>query len=175
MLESDAAAVQAAAAPPMSGNNKALYGGRQGAGAAGIMSPPYAPPQSFNTEAYDRIDENGYHLAANDPLSTFSIDVDTASSSNVRRFLNSGSMPPADAVRIEELVNYFHFAYTTPRSGEPFSVTTEVAACPWNASHRLALVGLQARRSRPAARRRATSSSCSTSPGRWTLPTSCRS
>jgi Ca-activated chloride channel family protein len=80
-----------------------------------------------------------------DPLSTFSIDVDTASYANVRRFLNQGSLPPADAVRIEELVNYFRFEYPQPRGSEPFSVTTEVAACPWNARHRLALIGLQAR------------------------------
>ena len=101
--------------------------------------------QRFNTEAYDRIDENGYRRVAEHPLSTFSIDVDTASYANVRRFLNDRSLPPADAVRIEELINYFHFAYPQPRGGEPFSVTTELAACPWNSKHRLALVGLQTR------------------------------
>ena len=99
--------------------------------------------QEFNTEAYDRIDENGYRRVADQPLSTFSIDVDTASYANVRRFLNDGALPPADAVRIEELINYFHFPYPSPKPGEPFSVTTEVAACPWNPKHRLALVGLQ--------------------------------
>jgi Ca-activated chloride channel family protein len=98
----------------------------------------------FNTEAYDRIDENPFHLATQDPLSTFSIDVDTASYANVRRFLNRGSLPPRDAVRIEELVNYFRFDYPRPVNGTPFSVTTELATCPWNAKHRLALVGLQA-------------------------------
>jgi len=71
--------------------------------------------------------------------------VDTASYANVRRFLNDGALPPADAVRIEELINYFHFSYPQPKSGEPFSVTTEVAACPWNSRHRVALVGLQTR------------------------------
>ncbi len=99
----------------------------------------------FNTEAYDRVDENGYRRVLDDPLSTFSIDVDTASYSNVRRFLNAGAMPPADAVRIEELVNYFRFAYAPPRSTEPFSVTTEIASCPWNPRHRLAMIGLQTR------------------------------
>ncbi len=81
-----------------------------------------------------------------DPLSTFSIDVDTASYSNVRRFLNQGTLPPADAVRVEELINYFRFAYKDSQDGAPFSVTTDVSACPWNPRHRLALIGLQARR-----------------------------
>ena len=99
----------------------------------------------FNTEAYDKIDEQRFKRVADDPLSTFSIDVDTASYSNVRRFLNSGTLPPADAVRIEELVNYFRFEYERSQEGAPFSVTTEVAACPWNPRHRLALIGLQAR------------------------------
>jgi Ca-activated chloride channel family protein len=105
--------------------------------------------ERFNTETYDRIDENPFRRVHADPLSTFSIDVDTASYSNVRRFLNDGELPPADAVRIEELVNYFRFSYKDPSEGEPFSVTTEVSACPWNPRHRLALVGLQARRMSP--------------------------
>jgi Ca-activated chloride channel family protein len=98
----------------------------------------------FNTEAHDRIDENPFRLATQDPLSTFSIDVDTASYANVRRYLNRGSLPPKDAVRIEELINYFRFDYPRPNGGAPFSVTTELAPCPWNPRHRLALVGLQA-------------------------------
>jgi Ca-activated chloride channel family protein len=102
--------------------------------------------RDFNTEAYDKIDENRFHRVTNDPLSTFSIDVDTASYSNVRRFLNQGTLPPADAVRIEELINYFRFSYKDSQEGAPFSVTTEVSTCPWNPRHRLALVGLQARR-----------------------------
>ena len=100
----------------------------------------------FNTEAYDKIDENRFRRVADDPLSTFSIDVDTASYANVRRFLNEGTLPPADAVRVEELINYFRFRYNDSQEGAPFSVTTEVAACPWNPRHRLALIGLQARR-----------------------------
>ncbi len=102
--------------------------------------------RDFNTEAYDKIDENRFHRATNDPLSTFSIDVDTASYSNVRRFLSQGTLPPADAVRIEELINYFRFSYKDSQEGAPFSVTTEVSTCPWNPRHRLALIGLQARR-----------------------------
>ncbi len=116
--------------------------------AAGIVSgspaPPYGRPPS-NTEAYDRIDENPFRRVAVNPLSTFSIDVDTASYSNVRRFLNAGTLPPADAVRIEELINYFRFDYAPPKKDAPFAVTTEITACPWNPKHRLALVGLQSR------------------------------
>ena len=102
-------------------------------------------PGPFNTEAYDYTDENPFRRVATDPLSTFSIDVDTASYANVRRFLNDGQLPPAGAVRIEELINYFRFDYPQPDSRQPFSVTTELAACPWNPKHRLALVGLQGR------------------------------
>ena len=105
----------------------------------------YRRGREFNTESYDRIDDNPFRLSTQDPLSTFSIDVDTASYANMRRYLNGGSLPPRDAVRIEELINYFRFEYPRPVSGVPFSVTTELAPCPWNPRHRLALVGLQAR------------------------------
>lgn len=98
----------------------------------------------FNTEAYSKIDEHGFRLVADDPLSTFSIDVDTASYANVRRFLNDGTLPPADAVRIEELLNYFRFDYAAPSGDRPFAVTTEVGPAPWAPAHRLVLVGLRA-------------------------------
>ena len=112
------------------------------------MSP--APPMiggalDFNTATYDRIDDNRFRRVGDEPLSTFSIDVDTASYSNVRRFLNQGTLPPADAVRTEELINYFRFDYPDPDGDAPFSVTAEVAACPWSPRHRLALIGLQAK------------------------------
>ena len=103
------------------------------------------PASEFNTEAYDHIDENPFRRVSSDPLSTFSIDVDTASYANVRRFLNTGALPPAGAVRIEELINYFRFTYPQPADTVPFSVTTELAECPWNPKHRLALIGLQGR------------------------------
>ena len=109
--------------------------------------PPDLPGRysgPFNTEAYDSLDENPFRRVATDPLSTFSIDVDTASYANVRRFLNEGTLPPAGAVRIEELVNYFRFNYPRPSDETPFSIATELAECPWNAKHRLALIGLQA-------------------------------
>jgi Ca-activated chloride channel family protein len=99
----------------------------------------------FNREAYNRIEDNSFRSTRHDPLSTFSIDVDTASYANVRRFLKEGRLPPPDAVRIEEMINYFRFDYPAPRGDAPFAVTTEVAACPWNPAHKLALVGLRAR------------------------------
>jgi Ca-activated chloride channel family protein len=103
----------------------------------------HAPGES--AEAYARIDESQFRRAADSPRSTFSIDVDTASYSNVRRFLRNGQAPPPDAVRIEELLNYFRFDYPVPDGSHPFSVTAEVGAAPWAPSHRLVLVGLRAR------------------------------
>src|SRR4030095_5657537 len=91
----------------------------------------------FNTEAYDTLEENRFRRVDADPLSTFSIDVDTASYANVRRFLSDGELPSAGAVRTEELINYFRFAYPQPSGRDPFSITTELAACPWNSTHRL--------------------------------------
>jgi Ca-activated chloride channel homolog len=148
----DALAAPAAAAPPPPGLAAQLelsIAARaipRGSIASAPRPWPGAPrrPGEFNTESYDRIDDNPFRRAAQDPLSTFSIDVDTASYANVRRFLNSGSMPPADAVRIEEMINYFRFDYPRPANGVPFAATTELTACPWNPAHRLALIGLQA-------------------------------
>lgn len=105
--------------------------------------PLPAAPADFNTEDYDRVDENRFLEVIKNPLSTFSIDVDTASYANVRRFLGNGQLPPADAVRIEEMVNYFSYNYPQPRNGEPFSFTTELTDCPWKAGNKLLLVGLQ--------------------------------
>lgn len=100
----------------------------------------------FNTEDYDHITENNFKSTSLDPLSTFSIDVDAASYSNIRRYLNSGQLPPAGAVRIEEMINYFHYDYPQPLAGKPFSVNTEVAICPWNQDHKLALIGIQGKK-----------------------------
>ena len=108
----------------------------------------FSSPPDFHTEEYGVIDESGFAAVVNKPLSTFSIDVDTASYSNVRRFLHDGRLPPADAVRIEELINYFAYDYPDPAEGEPFSIVTEMAACPWAPSHRLVHIGL---RSKPVA------------------------
>lgn len=97
----------------------------------------------FNTEAYDHIEENRFKQVSNAPLSTFSIDVDTASYSNVRRFLNDGTLPPAGAVRIEEMVNYFRYEYPPPNGDTPFATHMEVAQCPWKQEHLLARIGLK--------------------------------
>ena len=101
----------------------------------------YGPAQ--DSEEYAPIYESGFRSPLQDPLSTFSIDVDTASYSNVRRFLESGRMPPADAVRIEELINYFDYDYPQPTGRDPFSITLEMSQCPWNPNHQLVHVGLQ--------------------------------
>ena len=97
----------------------------------------------FNTEGYSTVHENGYKLVMNDPLSTFSIDVDRASYSNVRRFINMGQMPPVDAVRIEEMINYFSYDYPEPEGKHPFSVYTELSTCPWTSNHQLLHIGLK--------------------------------
>jgi Ca-activated chloride channel family protein len=115
-------------------------------GGLALAAPTGSIARDFNTEAYDRINDNDWTEVARKPLSTFSSDVDTASYANVRRFLNQGQKPPKDAVRIEELINYFTFNYPEPRDGKPIAVTTAIGDCPWNRDHRLALVGVQARR-----------------------------
>jgi Ca-activated chloride channel family protein len=112
----------------------------------GVFLPKLAVASPFNTETYNSTEDHHWTDARRKPLSTFSIDVDTASYANVRRFLNSGQVPPRDAVRIEELINYFAYDYAQPRAAEPFSVTTALGASPWHPGYRLVLVGLQARR-----------------------------
>lgn len=105
----------------------------------------YVSPTEFNTEEYRKIDDNGFKATDKDPLSTFSIDVDKASYSNARRFLTQGSLPPADAVRVEEFINYFSYSYPQPTGKEPFSINTRYLDCPWNSGHRLVHIGLQGR------------------------------
>ncbi|HRI62536.1 MAG TPA: VWA domain-containing protein, partial [Saprospiraceae bacterium] len=95
------------------------------------------------TEQYNPIVENPFQDTRQANISTFSIDVDAASYANVRRFLNDGMLPPTDAVRIEEMINYFDYQYNAPAAQHPFDVYTEVAPCPWEPNHRLLLVGLQ--------------------------------
>jgi len=128
------------------------------------MAPPPPPPppmpgmaaaetrrdrtqrEEFNREGYRVIVENEFADVTAHPLSTFAIDVDAASYSNVRRFLRDGTLPPRDAVRVEELVNYFDYDYPDPTGADPFSITTEISAAPWNPAHRLVHVGIQGRR-----------------------------
>ncbi|MCX6238890.1 MAG: von Willebrand factor type A domain-containing protein, partial [Bacteroidia bacterium] len=103
------------------------------------------PAPEWNTENYSAIHENGYKNAFDQPLSTFSVDVDNASYSNVRRMLNMGQLPPVDAVRIEEMINYFSYEYERPAKDAPYSINSELAVCPWNEAHQLLLVGLRAK------------------------------
>jgi len=133
------------------GNSIIVVRGSKSIAGAGV-SP--APPQDLrgryrpvdNTESYDRIVDNPFLRVRDNPLSTFSVDVDRASYSNVRRFISDGQRPPKDAVRIEELVNYFTYEYPDPDDRHPFSVTTEIARAPWRIDHLLVRIGLQARR-----------------------------
>jgi Ca-activated chloride channel family protein len=140
------------APPPGTGTGKGMgvgFGSGRGVGTVDGLMPsgqidvPGVQPR--DTASYAEIVENRFRSVSDHPLSTFSVDVDTASYANVRRFLNDGRLPPPDAVRIEELVNYFKYDYPAPRGDAPVSITTEVAACPWNPRHRLALVGLRAK------------------------------
>ncbi|QSE97821.1 vWA domain-containing protein [Fulvivirga lutea] len=112
-------------------------------GAAYRHHQPVQVYQETNTEEYAEISENGFKNPFQDPISTFSIDVDAASYSNVRRFLNLGQMPPKDAVRIEEMINYFDYDYEQPKNSDPFAINTEVAPSPWNKDHKLVHIGLQ--------------------------------
>ncbi|MEL6869398.1 MAG: VWA domain-containing protein [Pseudomonadota bacterium] len=118
----------------------------------GVIGSPYADyvgipvpyPQQTNRENYAEIDANPVHRAIETPISTLSIDVDTGAYANVRRFLRNGQLPPQDAVRVEELINYFSYDYAAPRErNTPFSVTHEMAPSPWNASNYLLHVGIQ--------------------------------
>lgn len=105
---------------------------------------PYpSTTQDFNTEGYDRVNENPFLEVLKNPQSTFSIDVDTASYTNVRRFINNGTLPPPDAVRIEELINYFDYNYPQPTGNMPFSFSTELTDTPWKPGNKLLLIGLQ--------------------------------
>lgn len=115
---------------------------------SGKVSPRIRVPRpgNQNTETYSAINENRFTDPLNTPLSTFGIDVDAASYSNVRRFINQGQLPPPDAVRIEEMINYFAYEYPQPTGNQPFSVNTELSVAPWNPQHRLLRIGLQGKK-----------------------------
>ncbi|WP_321295843.1 von Willebrand factor type A domain-containing protein [Marinifilum fragile] len=104
------------------------------------------PDMTYNTEGYSTINENNYKNAVESPISTFSIDVDAASYSNVRRFLTNGEKPPIDAVRIEEMINYFNYNYEQPTGEHPFAIHHEIARCPWNNDNLLLHIGLQGKK-----------------------------
>lgn len=100
-------------------------------------------PVDVNNEEYGKLVENPFELTQNQPLSTFSIDVDNASYSNIRRMINYGEKVDKDAVRVEEMLNYFKYGYPQPSNGEPFSINTEYGDAPWNSKHKLLKIGLQ--------------------------------
>lgn len=104
------------------------------------------PQRTSDNEDYAEISENGFLTVNNKPLSTFSIDVDAASYSNMRRFITSNQKPPKDAVRIEEMINYFNYDYEAPKGNDPFSVNTEISKAPWNTKHQLVHIGLQGKK-----------------------------
>lgn len=128
------------------GGGRARMG--MGATSGAYMSAPPSPEPGidYNTEEYDVIKENGFKTAVDDPLSTFSIDVDNASYSNLRRVVSNGGTPHKDMVRIEEMVNYFNYEYTDPKGEHPFSINTEISSAPWNPQHRLVHVGIQGKK-----------------------------
>ena len=130
------------AAPPPAGQPAAA---REQLSHLGVQNRSIAPYAPYDTASYAAIEENKFRGVIDFPLSTFSVDVDTASYANIRRFLNGSQLPPADAVRVEELINYFKYDYPAPKGDAPVSITTEVAACPWNPKHKLALIGLRAK------------------------------
>lgn len=100
---------------------------------------------NVNTEEYGSFQENGFKEVNKTPLSTFSIDVDAASYSNMRRFINKGELPPVDAIRTEELVNYFSYNYPKPTGTDPVKIAVEAGVCPWNTANRLVRIGLKAK------------------------------
>jgi Ca-activated chloride channel homolog len=117
----------------------------QAIGAPQAAKAAFAPDAYWNTENYAAIEESRFLPAGSNPRSTFSIDVDAASYTNVRRFLTNGQRPPRDAVRIEEFLNYFRYDYPEPKGDVPFSVTTDLAVAPWASEHRLLRVGIKGR------------------------------
>lgn len=132
-----------ASAPAPSLDAIMVTGSRVGYAPAMPMAMP-ARQQPANTERYAAITDNPVRRAAEDPVSTFSVDVDTGSYANVRRMLNEGERPPADAVRAEEFINYFDYGHPAPATREvPFRVTTELAVAPWNSQRQLLMVGIK--------------------------------
>jgi Ca-activated chloride channel family protein len=112
----------------------------------GISSMDKSTYIQQSRESYATIKENGFQNPFKNPLSTFSIDVDAASYSNVRRFINNGSLPPKDAVRVEEMINYFDYEYPQPKGTAPVNIITEISTAPWNTNHKLVQIGLQGKK-----------------------------
>ncbi len=108
-----------------------------------IVKPSKKEPIKQNAENYQKLEENKFIQPKNQALSTFSIDVDNASYSNARRFIQSGQLPNPDAIRIEEFINYFYYDYSQPKNDVPFSINTEISVAPWNTKHKLVHIGIQ--------------------------------
>ena len=153
-------AAPAIAAPPVAQTGQQAGSGAGGVGRGGAAAGGGYPMDRIEApwpgtryypapsgESYAHVDANRFHATRNEPLSTFGADVDTASYSNIRRFLSNGQLPPSDAVRVEEIVNYFRFPYAQPTGGRPIGLTAEVGDCPWAPSHKLVLIGARARSS----------------------------
>lgn len=133
---------------PMTLSNQALAHTRKMIAPASyiaVMPTMERPRLEQNTEKYQNNAVNPVHRVADQAVSTFSIDVDTGSYSNTRRFLNDGRLPPVDAVRVEEMINYFDYQYPQPKSIHPFSVSTETVDSPWQANAKLIKIGIQAK------------------------------
>lgn len=143
-----AAAASAAPPPPPAPPVTGAYGPELGRSYGGVLNTLFrsAPAQApaANTETYAGHDDNPVHRTSEQPVSTFSVDVDTGSYSNVRRMLRQGVRPPADSVRAEELINYFDYGHPGPANREqPFRVTTELAPAPWNEQRQLLMIGIK--------------------------------
>jgi Ca-activated chloride channel family protein len=133
------------AVTPGNSSNLKIRGKSSGINIGGYFPDGYRD-RNFNREGYDHITDNSFLKVSDNPQSTFSIDVDAASYSNVRRILKSGQLPEEGAVRIEEMINYFSYEYAQPTGKDPFAVHTETAVCPWNTKHQLLLIGLQGKK-----------------------------
>lgn len=143
----------AGVSPDMSGASSGAYSSpntSMGSPQAQSDSYQYQPnsealksKESVNTEEYNKIYDNSFLDPIKNPLSTFSVDVDTASYSNIRRYIESGQVPPKDSARIEEMINYFTYDYPQPTGTDPFSINMEMSQAPWNKEHKLVQIGLQ--------------------------------
>ena len=139
----EAEADEVAAPSPLRKSHPQAYMTLAGGNAS---APDILPVVRHNTEEYTKLDDNIFRDPRNHPRSTFSIDVDAASYANIRRFLDQGRMPYPDAVRIEEMINYFDYQYKAPKGQHPFSVNTEVSFAPWQPEHLLVHIGLQGKK-----------------------------
>ena len=144
-MQSSPSSVQSQTASPPKANKPIIIRGHPSINYQNVDKNPIHPDLD-ESDNYGSIQENPFYQVAKDPLSTFSIDVDAASYSNLRRFINNGQKPPIDAVRIEEMINYFDYDYPQPKGKYPFEVVTEISDCPWNKQHRLVHIGLQGKK-----------------------------